>query len=170
MKSSDHRTHSRILEPGAVLALLFGCATKSDTITGQWQSPRETLVELAGRVNADAVIVTRMLHQSFMDGRTADPVVTYLGPEVSISHNESTNSTVVVISNVGTEIVPGSFALDTEDLLEWCVYKLGKDGQLAYRATMNAQFELSPDQRIEMAAAVFADKIARCLRKDGVIR
>jgi len=127
-------------------------------------------VELAGRVNADAVIVTRILDQSFVDGRTADQVITHLGPAVSISHNESTNSTVVVSSNVWTEIVPGSFALDTENLLETSVYELGKDGQLVHRATMNAHFELSPDQRIEMAAAVFADKIARRLRKDGVIR
>ena len=134
------------------------------------QVSKDSLLQAAEQANAEAIIVTRILDQSFQDSKTADEVITHWGPAVSVSQNEDSNITTVVSSDHWTEVVPGSFALDTHNLVETSVYESSTGGLLVYRATLKADFKLSASQRATTGAAVFADEIARRLRKDGVIR
>lgn len=131
---------------------------------------KDAVVRLADRVKADAVLVTRILDQSFKDGKTAEQVITHRGRAVSVSHNEDTNMTMVISSNQWTEVVPGTMIIEVDNVLETSVYEPSTGERLIYRATMKGQFDVGPDQPIEMGAAVFADEMARRLRKDGVIR
>ncbi len=131
---------------------------------------KDSVVRLADRAEADAVLVTRILDQSLKDGKTAGQVITHRGRAVSVSHNEDTNMTMVISSNQWTEVVPGTMIIEADNVIETSVYEPSTGERLIYRATMKAQFDVGPEQPIEMAAAVFANEMARRLRKDGVIR
>ena len=166
----DARTAFELTLANAVLLSGSAKATTTFNSIQTSQLSKDTLLQAAERANAEAIIVTRILDQSFQDGRTADEVITHRGPAVSVSHNEDSNITTVISSDQWTEVVPGSFALDSDNLIETSVYEPSTGDRIVYRAIMKAEFKLSASQRAEMGAAVFADEIARRLRKDGVIR
>ncbi|MCZ6709032.1 MAG: hypothetical protein O7B25_01565 [Gammaproteobacteria bacterium] len=153
-------------------AIVSGGNAKATTTFGSVRTSdlsKDAVVRLAERAQADAVLVTRILNQSWKDGKTAEEVITHRGRAVSVSHIEDTNMTVVISSNQWTEVVPGTMIIKADTVLETSVYEPRTGERLIYRATMKAQFDLGPNQPIEMGAAVFAKEMARHLRKDGVI-
>jgi hypothetical protein len=153
-------------------AIVSGGNAKATTTFGSIRTSdlsKDAVVRLAERAEADAVLVTRILNQSFKDGKTAEEVITHRGRAVSVSHVEDTNMTMVISSNQWTEVVPGTMIIKADTVLETSVYEPRTGERLIYRATMMAQFDLGPNQPFEMGAAIFAKEMANHLRKDGVI-
>ncbi len=136
---------------------------------GSSELSRDMVVAMADKFNCDAVLVTRILEQAADADTSPEQAVVHVGPTVQVSQNEDASMTAVMVSNYSVEIVPGNLILKTDTVLESSVYEPKTGDQLVYRARTNARFDLGPEAPIEMAAAGFAQAIAKRLRSDGVI-
>ncbi len=130
---------------------------------------RDMVVAMAESSGADSVLVTRILDRAAQLGKSREEAIVHVGPTTKVVQNEDASFTRALTTNYAIEVVPGSFVIKADAVLESSLYELATGDKLVYRATTRGHFELGADYRVEEVAYRFALSLAKRLRSDQVI-
>ena len=131
---------------------------------------KDTVVQLAGMAQVDAVLVIRgSMHDPHL-GKTQDQTFIYIGPIASAVINDEGTMAAAVASNWAFHVVPGAVTVNGVIDFDTKLYLPSGDNALVYRSTRSFKFKLKPGERGQDVASLHAKDIVKALRKDGMIR
>jgi hypothetical protein len=129
---------------------------------------KERVIAMIEKIDADAVLVTRMVGNTVKEGRTKEQEILKIGPTVTI--DQTVNVTAVWVSDFNLTHVPGQIEAEEDALIEATVYDVASRGKPVYRVEIEDSFKNASADIIPDVAGEVASVIARELHRDGVVR
>ena len=160
------KTVADAIEDGSARGIASYSASNQKTT----ELTRDIVVAMAESSGADSVLVTRILDQAAQIGKTQEETIVHVGPVTKVVQSEDSSFTRALTTNYAIEVVPGSYVIKADAVLESSLYELATGDKLVYRATTRGRFELSGEHPTEEIAYRFAVSMANRLRSDQVIR
>jgi hypothetical protein len=128
---------------------------------------KERVIAMIEKIDADAVLVTRMVGDTVKEGRTKEEEILKIGPTVTI--DQTVNVTAVWVSDFNLTHVPGQIEAEEDVRIEATVYDVASRGKPVYRVEVEDKFKNASADIIPDVAGEVASVIARELHRDGVV-
>jgi hypothetical protein len=130
---------------------------------------RDIVVAMANSSGADSVLLTRILDRATQTGLSQEEAIVHLGRTTKVVQSEDSSFTRALTTNYAVEVVPGSFAVEANAVLESSLYELDSEERLVYRAITQGHFEIGAAYEFEEAVYRMALSVGDQLRSDRVI-
>lgn len=129
---------------------------------------KDIVVKMVRKIDADAVLVTRMVNDKVKEGRTKEQEILKVEPTITI--DQSVDVTAVWVSDFNLTDVPGQIEAEEDAMIEATIYDVADKGRPVYRVMVEDKFKNENADVIPDVAGDVATVIARELRRDGVVR